>query len=310
MIDAPLNTPRENLSPAPKVCGILITWFPDTELPARAAQILQQVETLIVIDNASTGDSALTVAQLAHDKRIRLQINPENIGHASALNQGAALAQALGYVWALLLDQDSVLHPQTVECLGAILHAYPQPLQLAAIGAQFLDRSRYQEAFTAFDPDHVAWQTADWVITSGSLLSLAAWEQSGRFRDEFFIAAVDKEFGLRAARHGFLTVQSTQPLLKHTIGAPSLHRHFGRQTWTTHHSAERRYYSSRNNMVLLRESGRYPHGLWLLKGWLANLKLMRRILFLEDDSWNKWVAIVQGGRDAMLGRMGKRKGRR
>lgn len=53
---------------------------------------------------------------------------------------------------------------------------------------------------------------------SGSLLRLAAFEQLGDFRDDFFIDQVDNEFCLCARRNGLRVVQRRDTILLHRMG--------------------------------------------------------------------------------------------
>ena len=57
---------------------------------------------------------------------------------------------------------------------------------------------------------------------------------------------------------------------------------------------------------MMRESGRFPFGLWVLRGMWASVKSIRRILLHESGKADKLFAILQGWRDGMTGRMGKR----
>ncbi len=289
------------------VCAIVITYFPDISTVDRIDDALQQVDSLIVIDNGTTGNALKVLNELSIKQGVTLLINAENIGHASALNQGVEQAKKMGFNWVLLLDQDSTLHPQASAHLVAILEQHAQPQKIAVIGSAVLERDTYNYPFIPLNSAMIEWDVVDSVFTSGSLLSIAAWESVGKFRDEFFIDYVDYEFSIRAARYNLQTLKSKAKLLKHVIGSPTTYRHFsGRIKWTTNHSASRRYYAARNNMILLKESGNYPYGMWLVRGWLDNLKKIKRILFFEKQKSDKITAIIHGGYDAINGKLGKR----
>jgi rhamnosyltransferase len=97
--------------------------------------------------------------------------------------------------------------------------------------------------------------------------------------------------------------------MSHTVGSPTSHTVFGAPTWTTNHSADRRYYIARNNTVLLREYRKPGRGPWVVKSLVRCLRLCRRIAFFERDKGSKIFAVWQGWWDAVRGRMGPRRPR-
>jgi rhamnosyltransferase len=145
------------------------------------------------------------------------------------------------------------------------------------------------------------------VITSGSLLSLEAYAAIGPFRDEFFIDHIDTEYCFRARAAGYLVIETRQPLMAHTVGAPSSHKVLRSMKWTSNHSAERRYYIACNNTVLLREYGAANVRWWPLKSIVRCLRLCKRIALFETDKLDKIIAVGQGWWDAMRGKMGPRR---
>jgi rhamnosyltransferase len=150
------------------------------------------------------------------------------------------------------------------------------------------------------------WEEVESVITSGCLLSLRAYGVIGPFREDFFIDYVDTEFCFRARSAGFRVIETLAPLMSHTVGAATSHTVFGSKTWTTNHSAERRYYIARNNTVMLREYAGFGRGHWLWKSLSRTFRLTKRIAFFETDKLAKIAAAWQGWRDAVRGRMGPR----
>jgi rhamnosyltransferase len=177
---------------------------------------------------------------------------------------------------------------------------------LAVIGSNYDDVT--QRIPGAIDPasldDH--WDEVDLVITSGSLLPLAAYFAIGPFREEFFIDYVDEDYCLRAKAKGYRVIRSRKHLMSHAIGSPTLHANFGVRKWTTNHSPDRRYYIARNNTVLLREYGNFPAGMWALKSLSRRLRQCKRIALYESMKTRKIAAVLQGWWDGIRGNMGPR----
>jgi len=86
---------------------------------------------VLVVDNASTDDSALMVRQ--DFPWVRLIENRENLGFAPANNQ--AIRESCGR-FVLLLNSDTVVHPGALETLVAFLDAHPKA---GAAGARLLN---------------------------------------------------------------------------------------------------------------------------------------------------------------------------
>lgn len=300
--------PSDQPAVARSVCAVLVTYHPDADFPARLARVVPQVGATVVVDN---GSSELALGMLRHAvgaaAATTLIGNSENLGIARALNIGVRHAQAQGYSWVLLLDQDSLVDTDMVERLLSI-QATCLADRVAAIGSRYRDTRGQSVEPIRLTAKGELWEEVESVITSGCLLSLRAYGIVGPFRDDFFIDYVDAEFCFRARTAGFRVIETLAPLMSHTVGAPTSHTVFGSKTWTTNHSAERRYYIARNNTVMLREYAGFGRGHWLWKSLTRTFRLTKRIAFFETDKISKIVAAWQGWRDALRGRMGPRRG--
>jgi rhamnosyltransferase len=288
------------------VCAVVVTYHPDAGLPARLSRLLPQVGRTILVDNGSGPGSAEVLRQASSGPSVLLLANTENTGIARALNAGVQAALAEGFAWALLLDQDTAVDDDIVARLLAAGDSYPESARLAVVGSKFRDTHGRLAEPGRLDARGELWQEVESVITSGSLLSLKNYCAIGPFRDDFFIDYVDTEYCFRARAAGYRILETVQPLMSHTVGAPTRHRLFGKATWTTNHSAERRYYIARNNTVLLREYGTSTSRAWRYLSFVRCLRLCKRIAYFENDKAQKISAVVQGWWDGVRGRMGPR----
>jgi rhamnosyltransferase len=292
------------------VCAILVTYHPDEELPARLGSIRRQVGAAVIVDNGSTDAELIMLRKIAADSAVTLELNFENLGVARALNIGIQRAVTLGYSAVLLLDQDSQVDCDMVKTLLAIHESFPTRERLAIIGSGFRDVHKPSPDPCIGDAFTEQWQDAECVITSGTLLPLAAFSVIGPFRDEFFIDFVDLDYCNRARAHGYRVIKSRRLLMSHSIGAPTLHRMLWTRKWTTNYSADRRYYSVRNRTVILREYGDYRMGGWALKSLFSCLKISKRIILYERAKAGKLVAVAAGWWDGVHGNLGPRDWRR
>jgi rhamnosyltransferase len=297
------------LSNGKDVCAIAVTFHPDPEFPARLGRILGQVGALVIVDNGSGGAAVGMLRELAMNPLITLVLNLDNLGIASALNIGIERAATLGFTWVLLLDQDSSVDDDMVQELIAVQAVFPNADQLAVIGSGFRDvnkGSREASPESRADP----WEEAELVITSGSLIPLAAHGTIGPFREELFIDYVDIDYCHRARAKGFRVIKTRKAIMSHAIGAYSQHSWLWMNKWTTNHSPDRRYYIARNDTVMLREYGNYVLGSWALKSFARCFRLCKRIALYEQMKTSKIIAVVQGWWDGVRGHMGPRSHRR
>jgi rhamnosyltransferase len=297
------------------VCAIVITYHPDDGLPARIDSIYRQVNAVIIVDNGSTDTELQMLRDLAANRAIDLVLNFENLGVARALNIGIQRAAALKYSSVLLLDQDSRVESDMVATLLAIQAAFPDRERLAVIGSGYHDITGFHDItigsneFTATanaEQRGGGWVAVESTITSGSLLSLAAYAAVGPFREEFFIDYVDTDFCLRARRKGYQVIKARKQLMSHAIGSPTQHQLPWATKWTTNHSPDRRYYMARNNTVMLREYGNYRSGGWALKSFRRSLRQCKRIALYENMKLEKIAAVIHGWWDGIHGKLGRR----
>jgi rhamnosyltransferase len=290
------------------VCAIVVTYHPDAEFTARLAGISRQVAAVVIVDNGSDAELAM-LREAASDPRVTLVLNRENLGVARALNIGIHRALALGFRMAVLFDQDSCVDNDLVETLLAIHDSFPAG-RLGVVGSGFRTREA-AAAEPSPDPSGAPpWVDAEYVITSGSLLPMAAYSAIGPFREEFFIDYVDLDYCKRAVAHGLQVIQSRRALMTHSIGAPTQHPWLWMTKATTNHSADRRYYGARNKTVMLRDYGNYRRGGWILKSLLSCLKICKRVLLYEDSKIPKLRALLSGWWDGVHGNLGPRNQRR
>ena len=296
--------------PGNGVCVIVITYHPDAAFPTRLRDIACQVDALVIVDNGSADAESRMLREVAADPKVELTLNLENFGVAKALNLGIRRAAARGYPFALLLDQDTCVDADMVHTLLAIHASLPHSDRLAVIGSHFREMHRPSPDSTDPEPHGALWDKAESVITSGSLLPLAAHAEIGPFREEFFIDYVDSEYCLRAAAKGYWVIKSRKPLMSHPIGALSRHRFLWLNKWTNNHSPDRCYYIARNNTVLLREYGKYSRIGWFLKSVNRSFRMCKRVALYENAKARKIAAVVSGWRDGITGKLGPRPARR
>jgi rhamnosyltransferase len=232
---------------------------------------------------------------------VELRLNGRNLGVATALNRGADWARQKSYQWLLLSDHDTHFDEDAMSTLQAVWRDYPEREKIAVIGCNFVD-SNLRSLQYAPDPDESPWSERKTVISSGSLLSLSAFERVGPLRDEFFIDQVDHEYCLRARSKGFRILATGRPVMRHTVGTGKSHGRFG--FITLNHPPQRWYYLIRNEMSLVREYVvREPH--WAFITVVSRIQRTLAMVLFEEDRFAKLRYAAAGFVDGVLGRFGQ-----
>ena len=273
-----------------------MTYQPDGGVVARLEQIQQQVDQLVIIDNGSSLGLLAPVEVWAEKSGAQLHRNDFNLGVAAAFNQGARIAIAGGAASMLILDQDTVASPTLVADLLAARAAHPRPARVAVVGPV---TNRQQDGRC----EDRTWVKRRLVISSGSLLSLAAWADLDGFREDYFIDMVEAEYCLRAGVRGYRVLLACRATIDHRIGRPTEHRLLGRKVTTSNHPAWRRYYLMRNR---LRVWGAFYTSApaWVGFDAFGHLRDTTLMLLYEDGRGANLRAVAAGLRDGLTGRMG------
>lgn len=277
-------------------CAVVILYnFSSKQLKKNIESYINQVDSLILIDNSDDGGTRGSVFQ---DSRIIYYAFGENRGIAAALNQGFSIAIKLGYEWVLTFDQDSCAPKGIFD----LMYAYLTNTNLENIGIV----SPLVRFFPHYDVKGSAdFKLVDSAISSGSLINVDSYKTVGGFNEELFIDLVDIEFCMRLRLNGYRIVELQSLVLEHRLGNSFQIKIFGRHVaFITNHNYIRRYYMTRN-------------ALWVSRHFRNSLpkeckKLSRtlftdilKILLFESDKNIKLKAFRLGWKDAVDCHMGK-----
>jgi rhamnosyltransferase len=299
--------------------GLIVTYNPDPELFAQLDSFYAQLEQVIIIDNGSNPGARQRLMQEAQRRSPTLTVifNESNLGIAKALNQGARWALEQGFQNMLAFDQDSRPAPGMVATMLEVLAERGEEERLAIVAPLVVDpivniqarylRPKYNLLFERARCNGKVLRNVTYVITSGSLYDLKAYQDIGPFRDDFFIDYVDTEYCLRARGCGYRILVACEARLEHRQGERQTRAFGGSKHYPTFHSPLRWYYSSRNRIAMLRKYAfRYPH--WLIYEMTASLYIIIKMILFEPQKLAKLRALLLGTMDGLRGRMGQAPG--
>jgi len=289
-----------NKSTAPIVGAVIVLYYPDhIELSLLATRIRTQVAKVIFIDNTPELERAreneLLVSSVDQDLYYLSLADNMGIGHAQ--NVGIEYAVSCGCDHIFFLDQDSditsTIVSELLDAQDSLIAAGENP---GVIGPLFLEKNtgeftraiKHSSFFVErikISPYEVLPHSADYLISSGSLIRKAVIDEVGLLRADLFIDWVDIEFCLRALRFGFTNFIIPSVRMSHTIGDGVL-SFMGKQIYL--HNDLRNFYIVRNAAYLFLDAD-------IDFGWRLNIlmRLPMWLVFYTLTSKSKMKAFVR-----------------
>ncbi|NRO27418.1 glycosyltransferase [Lactobacillus helveticus] len=225
-----------------KIIAGIVLFNPDIKrLIENVNAVSSQVDEIIFFDNNSINLNEIET--FVKRKNYQLIKSNKNYGIAHALNELGKAAYYKKADWFLTLDQDTVINLHLIEEYKKYMNL-PRVGQLCCI---FKDRNLRVK----WDiPNGV--KKSNFCITSASLVNLRAWKEVGGFDESMFIDAVDNDFCAALIRRGYFNYQIDFVGFMQEIGHATKHHFIYKDVYTLNHSAFRRYYIARNNMLIAR----------------------------------------------------------
>ncbi len=286
-----------------RVCGIIVTYHPDADLPQHIAALRGQVGGLVVVDNRSTDDERDWLRGLAQQHAFTLIENTDNMGIGTALNQGVRWAVAHGgFEYVALFDQDSEVHAGFIDNMMSCLFAKPASEKVAIVAPRIHNRNT-----GAQDGPRTSKKNRYLVAqTSGSLMPLRVFASEGWFKEDFFIDYVDYEYCLRVITAGWAIRYCGDASISHVPGNSRRHTLFGIYLTTTlNYSPIRQYYSMRNGVWVMRHYWRqYPE--WCARLAFRIVKGRLRVVMFEKNRGVKILLSMRAVHDAFHNSLGRR----
>ncbi|MBX2849726.1 MAG: glycosyltransferase family 2 protein [Acidiferrobacterales bacterium] len=276
---------------AKSVLAVVVTFNPKPDslgILLRAASL--QLENILIVDNGSSNVQQISdlVSECSEGTicNIRLNEQAKNLGLGAAHNIGIKTAKESNYEYVLLLDQDSVPMQGMVDHLITAHQKKSKSNQVSAVGVTYLNADNGSESFFVRfgllkfqrqycrDRDEEGCIEADFLISSGSLISIAALDQIGEMDESLFIDHVDTEWFLRADNLGYKSYGVCDAVMQHGLGESTHQLNFGfhfvlrklfglrnaRRRNVPQHNPFRYYYIFRNSILLYKRG--YASNLW------------------------------------------------
>ncbi len=221
-----------------KLAGVVVLYNPEDSVINNINSYLNDIDILYVVDNSIHVNTNLIKVMQAIPK-IRYISNNGNKGIAYAQNRAARKAIKLGYKWLLTMDQDSFV----IENSITMLREFIMNNNTNRIGIV----SAFQETENNISKYHSLYsKKTSWVISSGNIINLEAYQVVGGFQNKLFIDAVDFEYCLKLKVKGYDIYILNRAVIKHSLGEM---RRIDNRYVNIHHY-KRMYFRVRNTFYI------------------------------------------------------------
>lgn len=217
----------------PKVAIVILNWNgrQDTLDCLASLELLAYPVDIIIVDNGSTDNSAMTIRQrYAHHLVIE---TGENLGFAEGNNVGIREALHRGADYVLILNNDTVADPDLIEQLLNTQRSCPQVGIVGATIFLFDDRDTLDHLGGLWDsrtatfrmvgsrekqrPEQI--QELDYVCGAAFFVSKQVFDAVGYFDPRFFLIWEEADFCFRARLHGFKVLSAPTALIWHKVSS-------------------------------------------------------------------------------------------
>lgn len=280
-----------------RVAGVTILFNPMIEVERNILSYLEQVEQLYIIDNSDKINRNLTSKNIKSLPGVIEIPNEENIGVAAALNKSAERAIEDGYDLLLTMDQDSKISDNLVS---EMLREFEKNKKIGILSPFVI-----HPVNPLTPPDNLT-EEIQVAMTSGSIIRLSVYKETGKFLENLFIDYVDHEYCLRLNSHAYKVVQLNSVFLYHKLGEIKQKKLFFKKIFPTNHSPLRLYYRTRNRFFVHKKYKKIFYE-YVKQDRVIFLKEIIKIIFYEDEKLKKLKMIILGYYDYRKNILGKYK---
>lgn len=282
------------------VCAVIVTYFPDADCAENLLALASQVNAILLVDNGSDERSFQPFESVARRINATVVRLGSNLGIAAALNVGLQFAKEQGYRWLATFDQDSRATPDMIAEMFRGRKNGPRPDEIAIIVPSMIDqRVGFDVSYPVSEEEGADWRIVPCAATSGNVIDVQIAGEVGGFDASLFIDFVDFDFCLRVRQKGYRILQAKRAHLLHSLGNIKLASLLSNRVPVTNHSAVRRYYMSRNRIIVWRRYWRHELA-WFIRDIKYFLLETTCIVFFERERVKKLAMILRGLRDGCL----------
>ena len=275
------------------IAGVVILYNPAyTEIIRNIKSYLYGLDIFYIIDNSSQKCPEGLLSNFDSNVPVEYIFNGSNKGISYSLNLAAKLALEKGCSWLLTMDQDSYFEN---EQFNTYIRIFEQEIKnngtIGVAGVSYV----HENSDIGPLPNLVK---ANKVITSGSIINLAIWKQTGGFDEKLFIDEVDHEYCYRVLANGGGVFVLPGVYLCHVFGTPANLGYFSvvAKKGRTIYNKQRIYFIVRNYLYVRKKyKGLLPDEFKTRDKEVAGI--IKNSLFFSGNFSGVIKAIFKGYRD-------------
>lgn len=286
--------------PGVRICVAIVLYMPNLSLLEKQVESLNGIPIIAYANGLLSDDIRAALSK----ENLLLIESPTNIGLGLGLNAVMTAAMDRGFTHVLLLDQDSEPSLMMVSALMTRMVELEEHGKKVALVAPKLvppQGENYKSIQYNWRKAPIAPGLAavDFAPTSGSLVSVVAYRETGSFRGDFFIGGIDVEWGFRAWSKGFGSFVLTECEMPHRWGASVKDNSYA-VPQIVRQSPLRNYYYIRNVIAVARLPYIPPR--WRFRS--SAIMAAQLVLLILKGSSGTFRAIRLAVRDGFLKRLG------
>ena len=270
-----------------KILGVVVTYYPKPkELLDNLAQYLDFIDYLIIWENTPSEDKAYKIEiPPQYWSKVSFMGIGKNMGIAYPLNRAVEWGIEYGFTHLLTMDQDSKW--QDFSLYKKEIESYASNEKIALFTPKILNVNANK-----FIENNLG------IITSGAMVSMNVFKNDKKYAEDYFIDNVDYEFYYYLLSKGYMSLQTSQGVLLHSLGYYKNNSQFLNLSFAPqNYSAFRLFYITRNGFWLWRDYHKLnvlPIGWSLYNVVLRMVKRSIKVLLAETHKKAKLKAIALG----------------
>lgn len=271
-----------------RICAGIVTYNPEICRFVKVLKsILAQVEKVIIFDNGSENLDEIS-SIIKENENVSFLISKENKGIAYALNRICEQACLENYDWIITLDHDTICEINMIKSMEKLIAPDVGIIcpRVHYVNLHIREKGDINERYTLVPA----------CMTSGSLMSLGAWEKTGGFDEWMFIDWVDNDICMKLRINNFKIIRDNRVFMEHQLGRVRPYK-FLFWSWNDYgYSAFRLYYICRNGLYFVKKYYKNINIIkYILRLMVTNFKLI--VINIKDKT--KMQAIFKGIKDGL-----------
>ncbi len=222
-----------------------------------------------------------------------------NQGISRAINVAAGKAIKMNYKWLITFDQDSVAHGDMIDQMREFVDTYNQIEKVGIVSPTIRNPLiKFKKV-----KDYISYN--DWVIQSGAMHNLEAYQKINGYDEKLFIDQVDIEYCVRLTLNKYKIIKLNHAVLIHNTldDKVKLINQNGQKIFANKFTPMRYYYFTRNNLYCAKKYKKINYQYYVqLK---RNISILLHTLPHEKKKFPRLQAIITGYLDYKMNLMGK-----